>query len=177
MKGKPKQVEKKQNSPWQRRWYEMKQGAHLERFPATFCVARSPSTLRSHAPTAHTFTPEKLKLFLAHAEDQQPPPPSPPLLTAAGLTSCSAMRIVFSWIVSPSARALLGDWIRLTSLCSHSSRRRRIFLSSERYVLATVSSLSSASHRQTKTGAQTTPASICPRWDLLEVPEPSAASC
>lgn len=177
MKGKPKQVEKKQNSPWQRRWYEMKQGAHLERFPATFCVARSPSTLRSHAPTAHTFTPEKLKLFLAHAEDQQPPPPSPSLLTAAGLTSCSAMRIVFSWIVSPSARALLGDWIRLTSLCSHSSRRRRIFLSSERYVLATVSSLSSASHRQTKTGAQTTPASICPRWDLLEVPEPSAASC
>lgn len=177
MKGKPKQVEKKQNSPWQRRWYEMKQGAHLERFPATFCAARSPSTLRSHAPTTHTFTPEKLKLFLAHAEDQQPPPPSPPLLTAAGLTSCSAMRIVFSWIVSPSARALLGDWIRLTSLCSHSSRRRRIFLSSERYVLATVSSLSSASHRQTKTGAQTTPASICPKWDLLEAPESSAASC
>ena len=69
----------------------------------------------------HTFSPERLQPPQAHMENSIQQHPD-----------------------SPSARVLLGDWMRLTSLCSHSSRRRRMFWSSERYVLATVSSLSSA---------------------------------
>lgn len=79
------------------------------------------------------------------------------------------MRRVFSWMLSPSARVLLGDWMRLTSRCSHSSRRRRMFLSSERYVLATVSSLSSAHHRQSKRAA------LSSARFLPGAPEPYAA--
>lgn len=102
------------------------------------------------------------------SHEQQPAASSPPWLSAA-LTSCSAMRRVFSWMLSPSARVLLGDWMRLTSRCSHSSRRRRMFLSSERYVLATVSSLSSAHHRQSKRAA------LSPARFLPGAPEPCAA--
>ena len=39
----------------------MKQGAHLERFPATFCAARSSQNPESYAPSTLTFTLEKFK--------------------------------------------------------------------------------------------------------------------
>lgn len=62
---------------------------------------------------------------------------------ALGLTSCSAILNALSCRASLSVLELAGVWIRLTSLCSHSSRCSRIFFSSEMYILATVSSLSS----------------------------------
>lgn len=68
-----------------------------------------------------------------------------------GLTSCSAILNALSCQASLLVQELAGVWIRLTSLCSHSSRRSRIFFSSEMYILATVSSLSSVNAQAQKT--------------------------
>ena len=66
------------------------------------------------------------------------------------LTSCSAILNALSCRVSLSVLELAGDWIRWISRCSHSSRRSRIFFSSEMYILATVSSLSSVNAQAQK---------------------------
>lgn len=65
------------------------------------------------------------------------------LLFLLQLTSCSAILNATSCLASLSVLELAEDWICLSSLCSHSSRRSRIFFSSEMYTFAKVSSLSS----------------------------------
>lgn len=150
----------------------MKQGAHLLRLPTAFRAMRFPQTLQPLRPRGGATA-----IF---GSVSIPPLPCPPHLPEAGLTSCSAMRMAFSWMVSPSARGLLGVWMRFTSLCSHSSRRRRMFFSSERYVLATVSSLSSAGQTHTQQQLKHPQAplgNICPKQDLLGSPKLSTALC